>query len=72
MTFVSSFLRGEKSRLQTARSLGAERDVAETMRPIKKSIYDTTLPGYSNGGHTYGDPLTEGERTAVIEYLKTL
>jgi Cytochrome c len=34
--------------------------------------YDTTLYGYGNGGHTYGDKLTDDERKAVIEYLKTL
>jgi mono/diheme cytochrome c family protein len=38
----------------------------------RKKIYDTTLPGYSNGGHTYGDGLSEDERRAVLEYLKTL
>jgi hypothetical protein len=35
-------------------------------------IYDTTLVGYGNGGHTFGDDLDDGERRAVIEYLKTL
>jgi mono/diheme cytochrome c family protein len=34
--------------------------------------YDTTLPGYSNAGHTYGDTLSAGDRRAVLEYLKTL
>ena len=34
--------------------------------------YDTTLPGYDNGGHTYGDHLSDRERGAVLEYLKTL
>jgi hypothetical protein len=34
--------------------------------------FDTTEPGYGNGGHTFGDKLTEGERWAVVEYLKTL
>jgi cytochrome c5 len=38
----------------------------------KKLIYDTTRIGYSNAGHTYGDALTPDNRTAVIEYLKTL
>ena len=38
----------------------------------RRKIYDTTLPGRGNGGHTYGDALTEDERWAVIEYLKTL
>lgn len=35
-------------------------------------VYDTTLPGYANSGHQFGDHLSESERTAVIEYLKTL
>jgi len=38
----------------------------------RKRLYDTTRPGYSNAGHTFGDALTAGERAAVIEYLKTL
>ncbi|MFO0852342.1 MAG: c-type cytochrome [Gemmataceae bacterium] len=38
----------------------------------RRKVYDTTQPGRGNGGHTYGDDLTAGERRAVIEYLKTL
>ena len=34
--------------------------------------YDTSLYGYGNGGHYFGDKLTTDERKAVIEYLKTL
>ncbi len=37
-----------------------------------KKIYNTTLKGYSNAGHYFGDQLTDHERKAVIEYLKTL
>lgn len=37
-----------------------------------RKVYDTTQPGRSNGGHTYGDDLTDAERADVIEYLKTL
>lgn len=37
-----------------------------------KSAYNTNIPGYSNKGHYFGDHLTEHERYAVIEYLKTL
>jgi mono/diheme cytochrome c family protein len=36
-----------------------------------RKIYDTTQPGRRNTGHTFGDELTEDERLAVIEYLKT-
>jgi mono/diheme cytochrome c family protein len=38
----------------------------------QRKIYDTTLPGRGNAGHTFGDKLSDAERRAVIEYLKTL
>jgi mono/diheme cytochrome c family protein len=38
----------------------------------RRKVYDTTQRGRGNGGHLYGDKLTEEERLAVIEYLKTL
>jgi len=38
----------------------------------RRKVYDTSQPGRGNGGHTYGDDLTDAERRAVIEYLKTL
>jgi mono/diheme cytochrome c family protein len=38
----------------------------------QRKVYDTTQPGRGNAGHTFGDDLTEAERQAVIEYLKTL
>lgn len=41
-------------------------------KQVNKSTYNTTLPGYGNHGHTFGDKLSQAERTAVIEYLKTL
>lgn len=37
-----------------------------------RRIYDTTLEGYSNRGHTFGDELNEIERRQLLEYLKTL
>lgn len=40
--------------------------------PGNKYVYNTTLPGYGKYGHTFGDHLTDTERKAVIEYLKTL
>jgi hypothetical protein len=45
--------------------------VAET-KPGSTSTYNTTLPGYGNHGHYFGDALPDSERKAVIEYLKTL
>lgn len=43
-----------------------------TVEPNKtdKQTYDTTLPGYGNGGHVFGDVLSEGEREALVAYLK--
>ncbi|CAH9018576.1 c-type cytochrome [Candidatus Nitrosacidococcus sp. I8] len=38
----------------------------------RKKIYDTTLIGYGNMGHTFGDVLSEQERHQLLEYLKTL
>ncbi|WP_281543263.1 c-type cytochrome [Maribacter aestuarii] len=37
-----------------------------------KNTYNTTLKGYGNGGHTFGDVLSDEERIALLEYLKTL
>lgn len=36
------------------------------------SLFDTALQGNSNVGHEFGANLTEDERWALIEYLKTL
>jgi mono/diheme cytochrome c family protein len=48
-------------------------DLAEQAHSIeKRKIYDTSKPGRGNRGHTFGDKLTEEERWALIEYLKTL
>jgi mono/diheme cytochrome c family protein len=38
----------------------------------RRRVYDTTQPGRGNQGHTFGDDLTEAERWAVVEYLKSL
>lgn len=44
-------------------------DAPEQMR---KFVYDTTRIGHWNTGHPFGDHLTDAERRAVIEYLKTI
>ncbi len=38
----------------------------------KRLVYDTRILGNDNGGHSFSDVLTEPERRAIIEYLKTL
>jgi len=37
-----------------------------------KNSYDTRLKGYGNGGHRFGDSLTDGERVKILEFLKTI
>ncbi|MCB0707314.1 MAG: c-type cytochrome [Saprospiraceae bacterium] len=37
-----------------------------------RQVYKTDKPGYSNQGHYFGDPLSDMERQAILEYLKTL
>lgn len=50
-----------------------EQDLPANTHPIeKRKLYDTSQPGRGNRGHTFGDKLTEQERMALIEYLKTL
>ena len=44
----------------------------ERSEPGDKKVYNTKLPGYGNYGHTFGDHLSDADRKAVIEYLKTL
>ncbi|MDX1907472.1 MAG: hypothetical protein SF053_10600 [Bacteroidia bacterium] len=37
-----------------------------------KNTYNATLPGYENIGHYFADTLSDTQRTALLEYLKTL
>jgi hypothetical protein len=34
--------------------------------------FDTGLPGNSNGGHLWGTELSDADKKALLEYLKTL
>jgi mono/diheme cytochrome c family protein len=47
-------------------------DVLRMPATEAKYIFDASRFGLGNGGHTFGDRLSEDERMAVIEYLKTL
>ncbi len=54
--------------VSTFESLPAE---AKTARQ-RRRLFDTTLRGKSAAGHDFPDKLTEDEKRAVLEYLKTL
>jgi hypothetical protein len=45
----------------------------ETAQSADNSFrFDTSLPGNSNAGHDYGnDNLTDADRWALVEYMKT-
>jgi hypothetical protein len=45
---------------------------AESGVEIRGFYYDTTVPGNSNQGHTYGTDLPAEDKEALVEYLKTL
>lgn len=49
-----------------------KQDIGSAERIAFRSIYDTTKEGRHNTGHTFGDAMNEGERFAVIEFLKSL
>jgi hypothetical protein len=35
------------------------------------SRYDVSVPGNGNGGHLYGTTLSDEDKRAVVEYLKS-
>ena len=47
-------------------------EYTEEMEATNSQVYDTTVPGYGNYGHVYGDVFSDAEREALLEYLKTL
>ncbi|MGE3704844.1 MAG: cytochrome c [Vicinamibacterales bacterium] len=50
--------------------LGFVSDVAEADGQVF-SRYDTRVPGNANSGHVYGTALSDDDKRAVVEYLKT-
>jgi cytochrome c peroxidase len=50
----------------------ASQDVLSPERVAFRAIYNTRDYGRSNAGHTFGDGMTDDERFAVIEFLKSL
>lgn len=46
--------------------------LSDPNHPNAPYFFDTSEPGNSNKGHRYGTNLTEAERWALLEYLKSL
>jgi mono/diheme cytochrome c family protein len=64
----ASFYRGDNVFDQV--NVGFVSDVAEDHGQVFTG-YDTRVPGNGNGGHVYGTTLDEGDKRAIVEYLKT-
>lgn len=39
-------------------------------RATRSNVYDTTRPGLSNAGHTFGDALSAADRADLLDFLK--
>ncbi len=52
--------------------LYAPMDVTNVATVEKRKTYNTNMYAQGNGGHAFNDVLTDDERWAIIEYLKTL
>ena len=59
--------------LVDARNVGFVADVPEE-NGVKYFVFDTRVPGNSNAGHegaAYGTELSEADKDALLEHLKT-
>ncbi|MBC8073988.1 MAG: hypothetical protein IAG13_37055 [Deltaproteobacteria bacterium] len=52
--------------------LAVDHGHADASEAERKHIYDTTQMAHANTGHTFGDHLSDDERRALLEYLKTI
>jgi mono/diheme cytochrome c family protein len=69
---------GERERFDESKlglTLPDERERTRLLRSGQngdRSVYDTRRTGHSNAGHEFGTDLDDAEKSALIEYLKTL
>ena len=64
-----TFYRGNN--LLKNHDIGFVSDLAQE-KGLHFAFFDTRLPGNSNAGHLYGTELSDQEKKAILEYLKTL
>lgn len=65
----ATFYRGNN--LLNIQDLGFVSDLAQE-KGLHFALFDTRQPGNSNAGHSYGTDLSDHDKKAIIEYLKTL
>jgi hypothetical protein len=66
---AATFYRGNN--LLNTRDLGFVSDLAQE-KGLHFTFFDTRQPGNSNAGHLFGTELSDQDKRAIIEYLKTL
>lgn len=66
---LATFYRGNN--LLNNRDLGFVSDLPQE-KGLHFALFDTRQPGNSNAGHLYGTELSEQDKKAILEYLKTL
>jgi hypothetical protein len=64
-----TFYRGDDEYDSIQVGFRSDRSLSADGRPL--FLFDTTLPGNGNGGHTYGTDLDERAKVALLEYLKS-
>jgi hypothetical protein len=65
----TTFYRGNN--LLNRADIGFVSDLAQE-KGLHFALFDTSLPGNSNSGHSYGTGLSDQDKKAILEYLKTL
>jgi mono/diheme cytochrome c family protein len=65
----ATFYRGNN--LLNNRDLGFVSDLPQE-KGLHFALFDTRQPGNSNAGHLYGTELSDQDKKAIVEYLKTL
>jgi Cytochrome c len=65
----AAFYRGNN--LLNNRDLGFVSDLSQE-KGLHFALFDTRQPGNSNAGHLFGTELSDQDKKAIIEYLKTL
>ena len=66
---AATFYRGNN--LLNTRDLGFVSDLPQE-KGLHFTLFDTRQPGNSNAGHLYGTELSDRDKKAILEYLKTL
>jgi mono/diheme cytochrome c family protein len=66
---ATTFYRGNN--LLNNRDLGFVSNLAQE-KGLHFALFDTQQPGNSNAGHVYGTDLSDHDKKAIVEYLKTL